>query len=81
MPKIPAPAPIQVKVFTDDSLYAAADPVLAQIAPESTLRFWRCRGGGPAFIKVTPGPRGRVFYLGGDLNQFIADRRVEVPAN
>ncbi len=76
MPKFPAP--VHVQVFTDDSLYRAADPLLAQMAPESTLRFWRCRGGGPAFIKVTPGPRGRVFYLGFDLNKFIADRRVEV---
>ena len=71
-------APVQVQVFTDSRLYAAVDPALAQIAPESTLRFWRCRGGGPSFVKITAGPRGRIRYLGKDLNSFLAARRVEV---
>ena len=73
-------APVQVQVFTDSRLYAAADPAVAQIAPESTLRFWRCRGGGPSFVKITAGPRGRIRYLGADLNDFLTQRRVEVEA-
>ena len=67
-----------LQIFQDDRLYSAQDPALAQIAPESTLRFWRCRGGGPSYVKVSSGPRGRIRYSGKDLNRFVAERRVEV---
>ena len=72
MPKSP------LQIFDDNHLYSATSPALAQIAPESTLRFWRCRGVGPSFVKITPGPRGRIRYLGRDLNRFVTARRVEV---
>ena len=69
----------QVRVFDAKRVYRPGDPELSAItSSDSTLRFWRCRGGGPPFVKITPGPRGRVGYLGQDLNQFLSDRRVKV---
>jgi hypothetical protein len=36
------------------------------VAPE-TLNNWRCQGRGPAFIKTTPSPRGKVLYRVSDI--------------
>ena len=65
-----------ITVFDQDRLYPAGDEALDVIAPENTRRFWRHRGVGPAFIKFSPGNRGRVAYLGRDLNDFLEQRRV-----
>ena len=67
-----------LQIFDDNHLYPATSPALGQIAPESTLRFWRCKARGPSFVKITEGPRGRVAYHGRDLNDYLAKRRVEV---
>lgn len=40
----------------------------------STLEMWRCRGIGPAYIKM-PGSKGAVRYHRSDLEQFIAQNR------
>lgn len=36
------------------------------VAPE-TLDNWRCQARGPAFIKTTPSPRGKVLYRVSDI--------------
>ena len=63
-----------IQVFDNHKMYAALDPALTEIAPLATFNFWRCRGGGPPFIKVSR----RVRYAGSDLNRFLEERRCEV---
>jgi hypothetical protein len=41
----------------------------------ATLRSWRCRGIGPAFIKMGNGAKAPVRYSEADLEQFIAQNR------
>ena len=55
---------------------AAADYLRIQfgyVTTRSTLETLRCRGGGPAFVKI----RGKVFYRGPDLDQWLTDNSVE----
>jgi hypothetical protein len=40
----------------------------------STLEMWRCRGIGPAYVKM-PGAKGAVRYHWHDLEQFLAQNR------
>jgi hypothetical protein len=40
----------------------------------STLEMWRCRGIGPAYVKM-PGAKGAVRYHMLDLEQFLAQNR------
>ena len=61
-----------ITVFDPHKIYRATDEALTEIAPLATFNFWRCRGGGPTFTKVSR----RVGYLGSDLNQFIDESRV-----
>ena len=68
-----------IQFFDDASLYAPTDAALRVLATESTMRFWRCKGRGPCFHK-SEGLRGRVWYAGRDLNDYIARLRVEVHA-
>lgn len=42
-----------------------------------TMRNWRHQGQGPAYHKLTPGPRGRVRYLLEDLITFRNRGRVD----
>jgi len=42
-----------------------------------TLRNWRHLRRGPAYIKLSPGNRGRVAYLVGDLKAYIDERRID----
>jgi DNA-binding transcriptional MerR regulator len=44
---------------------------LVGLAPQ-TLRMYRCRGEGPAFIKLAP---NRVCYRVADLESFVESRR------
>lgn len=50
----------------------------------ATLENWRCKGRGPAFIKTTPSPRGKVLYRVSDIaawqeaNLFNSTSDVEV---
>jgi predicted DNA-binding transcriptional regulator AlpA len=41
----------------------------------ATLRSWRCRGLGPAFIKMGNGIKAAVRYAESDIEQFIAQFR------
>jgi hypothetical protein len=41
-----------------------------------TLRNWRGLSRGPAYLKLSPGPRGRVGYLIQDLNAYRAKCRI-----
>jgi hypothetical protein len=43
----------------------------------ATLRSWRCRGIGPAFVKMGRGTRAAVRYHHDDLNRFIDQARRE----
>jgi hypothetical protein len=43
----------------------------------STLRFWRCKGQGPAFLRIGTGKRGKVGYLPEDLATFRNRCRVD----
>jgi len=45
---------------------------LLKVQPQ-TLRAWRTRGGGPAYVRLG-GPRGRVRYALQDVHAFLAAR-------
>jgi hypothetical protein len=40
-----------------------------------TLRIWRVRGLGPQYVRVGHGRKGRVAYLDGDVQVWLAGRR------
>ena len=63
-------------MFDEDTLYFANDEALKKLGSYSTLAHWRCRGVGPAFIKIG----SKVAYRGADLNAWIKGRRVETEA-
>ena len=66
----------ELKPFDERAFYKTIDPALNAILAPQTLRIWRCKGRGPKYVKIG----SRVFYRGGDLNQFIESRLVEPPA-
>jgi hypothetical protein len=41
----------------------------------ATLRSWRCRGIGPAYIKLGSGPKAACRYNLGDLEEYIQGHR------
>ena len=41
---------------------------------KNTLRAWRMQGRGPRYVKLTPGPRGRVVYLTTEVERWLAAR-------
>lgn len=45
-----------------------------------TLRNWRHLSKGPAYLKLSPGPRGRVVYLQEDLDAYRSGCRVDPEA-
>lgn len=45
-----------------------------------TLRNWRYVGKGPAYYKLTPGPRGRVIYEVADLEAYKGRCRIDPEA-
>jgi hypothetical protein len=45
-----------------------------------TLRNWRGSCKGPAYHKLSPGPRGRIIYLVEDLDSYRRKCRVEPDA-
>lgn len=46
-----------------------------------TLRNWRSLCKGPAYLKLSPGPRGRVGYLLEDLQNFREKCRIDPEAS
>jgi Helix-turn-helix domain len=52
--------------------------VLLGVAP-ATLRSWRCRGIGPAYVKLGLGPKAACRYTRHDIEAFIAKCR-QVPS-
>lgn len=42
-----------------------------------SLRNWRCLGRGPAYLKLSPGPRGRVKYQIEDLDEYKKRCRIK----
>lgn len=40
-----------------------------------TLKIWRCKGKGPAFIKLGSSPRDRVVYDPADIEAWTAARK------
>jgi predicted DNA-binding transcriptional regulator AlpA len=41
----------------------------------ATLRSWRCRGIGPAYVKMGPGPKSPVRYNRADIDAWVAQCR------
>ena len=66
-----------IQFFDDACLYAPSDSALRVIATESTMRYWRHMGRGPSYSK-SEGQRGKIWYAGRDLNDYMARQRVEV---
>ena len=64
-------------MFDPDRFYLTDDPELARVWKPSTLANWRWEGRGPAFSKTGK----RILYLGRDLNDYIAQHRVEPEAH
>ena len=42
-----------------------------------TMRNWRHVGKGPAYLKLSPGPRGRIVYLLEDLAAYRSQCRID----
>lgn len=42
-----------------------------------TLRNWRHLSKGPPYLKLSPGPRGRIGYLVEDLQAYRRQRRID----
>jgi hypothetical protein len=45
-----------------------------------TLANWRSKNCGPRYLKLSPGPRGRVAYLLEDLKDFLGKCKVDPEA-
>ena len=48
---------------------------------KQTLANWRHNGKGPAYYKMSEGPRGRVRYSKPDLDSYRDQRRIDPEAN
>lgn len=59
-------------MFDPEKYYFLRDAQLERIAPHATLAQWRMSGKGPAYFKIGR----RVAYLGRDLNEWLATKRV-----
>ncbi len=62
--------------FAPDAFYRPADPKLAALVKSQTLRVWRSKGKGPAYLKIG----SRVIYSGAALNEWLESRLVEPSA-
>lgn len=58
-----------VKVLNNEA--AAA---LIGVTP-GTLKFWRCKGKGPRYIKLGSSPRAGVAYDPADIETWVAERK------
>ena len=65
-----------ITYFSPDAFYRANDPKMAAIAKPQTLRVWRSKGKGPAYLKIGK----RVLYAGDTLNQWLETKLVEPAA-
>jgi len=59
--------------FDPDLYYRPQDPAMRLIATVGALAIWRCKGTGPAYIKLGH----KILYQGRDLNAWLDARRVE----
>jgi hypothetical protein len=59
----------------DDKLLNETEAALFLALQPSTLAAWRCRGGGPAFIRVGSGKKPAIRYRLGDLRTWAGERR------
>lgn len=41
----------------------------------ATLKFWRCKGRGPRFIKYGPSPRAGIAYDPADIQKWLDERK------
>ena len=62
-----------LKVFEDNRMYHETDSAMRVLGAEELLVQWRCRGFGPAYVKIGRKP----MYRGSDLNEWLNSRRVE----
>ena len=72
--------------MSEFAILAVADPLLNDgeaakrlCVSVATLRSWRCRGIGPAFIKMGSGAKAPVRYSESDIEQYIAQCRRASP--
>ena len=63
--------------FEPTKYYQTTDSALRLLAARGTMTQWRFRGEGPIYIRF--GARGRVLYLGADLNAWL-DARIIKPS-
>ncbi len=59
------------------TLRLPADAAKRLLVTENTLAKWRCSGTGPGYVKISG---GRVAYEDGELDRYIASRRVQPTA-
>lgn len=59
--------------YEPNRMYSQHDEAVTKVfGKPQALAQWRCRGGGPVFIKIGKS----VHYLGSDLNAYLNERRV-----
>ena len=63
--------------FDPDRFYTTDAPELEQIAPKTTLQYWRHKRIGPRFARFGR----RVIYRGADLNEWIESQIVNTSQN
>ena len=64
------------KYFDERSFYKTTDPDLTAILAPQTLRRWRHKGRGPAYVKLG----SKILYPGAALNAFLESRLVQPTA-
>lgn len=65
--------PAVIKIFKPNRMYEQHDKEMSILGDAQLLTQWRCRGFGPAYVKVGRKP----MYRGSDLNDWLNSRRVE----
>jgi hypothetical protein len=74
VPTIELQAPVVEKEPLPEYLPASQAAGLLRVARQ-TLAIWRCHGGGPPYIRLGEGTRGRVLYRVLDLEEWLMARR------
>lgn len=70
-----APDPLLERNRPDDALLTTAEAARRLRLSPRTLERLRVSGLGPHYLKAGPGKRARVFYLAGDLDQWLGQFR------
>ena len=74
--------PQDKKTIADQTPHLPANPITEDKAArylgvaKQTIRNWRCAGKGPAYLNLSPDPRGRIAYLVDDLQSYRDQCRI-----